>query len=91
MIPHKIAIPNWLPEGIGRPEFYQEPSAVRRILIETGFNQMSYRFFERMLKIAKAQPLSEWLRWQGYFAKNNDNQDLAVVGVLHFRANFSSA
>jgi hypothetical protein len=84
MRPHKIEIPNWLPEGISRPEFYQDPSEVRRVLIETGFNEMSYRFFEKMLKISKAQPLFEWLRWEGYFAKNDDSQDLAVVGVLHF-------
>jgi hypothetical protein len=85
MRPRIIAIPNWLPDGIGEPEFYQHPPEVRRVLIETGFNEMSYGFFERMLKIAKAQPLSEWLRWKGYFAKNDDSQDLAVIGVLHFQ------
>jgi hypothetical protein len=84
MRPKKIEIPNWLPKGVGRPEFYQHPPEVRRVLIETGFNQMSYRFFERLLKISKAHPLSEWLRWEGYFAKNDDCHDLAVVGVLHF-------
>ena len=73
----QLEIPNRLPKGL-QAEALIDTDKVIAAFLEHGLEEQVKPFLEDLTADTKREPVSSWLRWEGYFVEHNQTVTLCA-------------